>query len=196
MRDPALARCLAAGRGTTFLSPYFDGPTSVSEAAEHAAEFLAKTHYWTRRWLDLGALELVDEVPRAGRAIKCYRTVADEFVVDGDLLPDGMLARQLDHSSRRLAQALAHATAYAPGSMRIYKQPDQHHATTIWSAGGARRTRPDTLHSSLTVALSPAEAAKARRELEELQRRWIRRSGRNGEDTHLLVLGIAPLQPD
>lgn len=197
--DPEAAACLAAGRGSHFLAPYFAGPSSVTQAASYLHESVAKTHYWTRRWHDLGLLEVVREVPRSGRPIKLYATVADEFVVPPDLLPANLLLQQLERGTRELHDALVHAAPEAvyAGSLKVHKPQGSRHVSSdrIASTADGHTSRGDALHTEFSIALSAAEAKAAREELEALRDKWIQRSERTDKVTHLFILAMAPV-PD
>lgn len=194
VHDPKLAASLASARGNHFLAPYFDGPCAVAEAAAYVHESLAKTHYWTRRWLALGALKVVDEVPRGGRAIKLYRTTADVFVVPPELLPESQLALTLERVNREMLDALETAAPEVAfgGELQVSKAPGQRHVSTNRGPAGRLR-RDDTLHCNFEIALTPDQAAAACKELEALRDKWVQRADDDAKTTHLFVLAMAPV---
>lgn len=63
------------------LLPFFKGPISIKDAAEETGIKLNTLHARVKRYQSLGLLEVTGEVPRAGRAIKLYRTTAETFLV-------------------------------------------------------------------------------------------------------------------
>lgn len=197
INDPRVAACLAAGRGTLFLAPYFAGPSSVTEAAAYLHETVAKTHYWTRRWCDLGLLAVVEEIPRGGRAIKQYAAVADEFVVPPELLPENLLLQQLERGTREMHDALVRAapeSAYG-GLLKVHKPKGSRHVHNdrlAATASGAPK-RGDAVHTEFSIALSPDEARAACAELEALRDKWIQRADQTGKTTHLFILAMAPV---
>jgi hypothetical protein len=192
------AAVLARGRGTHYLGPYFDGPTSISEAARELSEPLAKVHYWTRRWHELGLLEVAEVIPRAGRPIRRYRTVAQVLQVPPELLPETLLEAGLTRITRDLVASL---TAAAPdimygGVLRVHKAAGHHHVSSDrFQPDGLNSARGDVLQSSFTADLTAAEARELRRELTELRDRWLQRADRAGPGTHLVLLAVTPVLP-
>lgn len=196
--DPAAAAALARGRGTHYLGPYFDGPTSITAAAHELAEPLAKVHYWTHRWHELGLLEVAEVVPRAGRPIRKYKTVADTIEVPPELLPETLLEVGLTRLNRELIaglQAAAPEAVYG-GLLRIHKPTGHRHVSTDRAqADGPATLRGDVLQSTFTAELTATEARQLRRELEELRDRWLQRTERPGPGTHMVVVAISPVPP-
>ena len=192
------AAALARGRGTHYLGPYFDGPTSIADATRELSEPMAKVHYWTRRWHDLGLLEVAEIVQRPGRPVRRYRTVAEVIEVPPELLPETLLATGLTRLNRELIASLAAAapeTAYA-GVLRIHKPDGHRHVTSDRSQpDGLISRRGDVLQSSFTAELTAAEAKELRRELEDLRDRWLQRADRPGPGTHMVLVSISPVPP-
>ena len=65
----------------TFLHPYLGQARSVSEAAELAQVKLNQMHYFTKKMLELGLIEIVNTEKQRGRTIHYYRSVAAELFV-------------------------------------------------------------------------------------------------------------------
>ncbi len=65
----------------TFLHPYLDKARSVSEAAELAEVKLNQMHYFTKKMLELGLIEIKETQKQKGRTIHFYQTVATELFV-------------------------------------------------------------------------------------------------------------------
>src|SRR5690606_38793350 len=63
------------------LAPFIGRAASVSQAAGSSGEKENTTLKRVRRFVELGLLEVVAELPRAGRPIKLYRSVAEVFFV-------------------------------------------------------------------------------------------------------------------
>jgi hypothetical protein len=195
--SPQAAATLAAGRGTTYLQPYFDQPTSIAEAARSLAKPLARVHYWTHRWHDLGILEVAEVIARKGRPIRRYRTVADVIEVPPQLLPHSLFEQQLARANRELVAGMEAAVPEVTlgGLLRIHKPPGEHSVTTDRTLDGPRTGRGDVLQCNFTASLDREEAAQLRQELEQLRDRWTQKAGRLGAGTHLVALAITPLAP-
>lgn len=192
------AAVLARGRGTDYLGPYFDGPTSIADATREISEPMAKVHYWTRRWHELGLLEVAEVVQRAGRPIRRYRTVAEVIEVPPELLPETLLEAVLTRLNRELIAGLATAapeTVYG-GVLRIHKTAGHRHVSSDRSQpDGLISRREDVLQCSFTAELTASEAKELRRELEDLRDRWLQRADRTGPGTHMVLLAISPVPP-
>jgi hypothetical protein len=192
------AAALARNRGTNYLGPYFDGPTSIAHAARELSEPLAKVHYWTRRWHDLGVLEVAEVVQRAGRPIRRYRTVADMLEVPPELLPGSLLETGLTRDNRELIAGLAAAVpeiVYG-GVLRIHKPAGHRHVTfDRRQPDGAPERRGDVLHTTFTAELTADEAEQLREELADLRDRWLQPADRPGPGTHLIMLAMSPTPP-
>jgi hypothetical protein len=192
------AAVLARGRGTQYLGPYFGEPTSIADAAHELSEPLAKVHYWTRRWHELGLLKVAEVVPRAGRPIRRYITIADAIEVPPELLPDTLLEAGLTRVNRELIVGLGAAapeTVYG-GVLRIHKPPGHRHVSADRAQSDAlTNRRADVLQSTFTAEFTAAEARQLRRELEDLRDRWLQRADRPGRGTHMVLLAISPVPP-
>lgn len=202
IQDRALAAKLSTTRGAHYLAPYFERPCSISEAAEELGEPMSRMHYWTRQWHDLGLLEVVEERKRAGRPIALYRTVAKEFVIPDEVLPESLLERQLEGLNRVLLKSFTKQLSGGGSGMHIFREPG-HRGVTMNHGDGL--DRPDTWggssrHSSFRLALTRDEARELHDELVALQDRWIERAGRSdrrkgqaGTRDHLVLLASAPM---
>ncbi len=196
-----VANALSAHTGPQYLAPYFGRDRSVAEAVEYLDEPMGKVHYWTRRWHDLGLLEVVARQERAGRAILRYRTVADKFVVPERLLPETLLERQLDRVNRRMLHNLQREfpeVAYE-GELTVWLPPGQR-GISIDRATSRRAefAAKGGFQSSFVVNLEPHEAVELREELEQLRDRWLeraggadRKAGEAGRRAQMVVLATA-----
>lgn len=191
-----VAAVLARGHGTTYLQPYFEGPTSISEAARKLSRPIARVHYWTHRWHDLGLLEVVEVVERKGRAIRRYRTVADVIEVPPDLLPHAMFQAQMARDSKEIVAAL---DAAAPevvrgGLLRVHQPAGQRGISVDRTTLSPGRLPRGVLQTSFGLELDRSQARQLQGELEDLRDRWLGASGRSGPITHLVSLALAPAQ--
>ncbi|WP_431841947.1 hypothetical protein [Calidifontibacter indicus] len=165
---------------------------------------MSKVHHWVKRWLTLGALEIVERQPRAGRAITRYRTVADEFVVPEELLPASLLERQLTDLNREFLRGVFRAVPELEhrGSLRIHRQPGQRHVSVDRCPGRGAARSMLTHQSSMTLLLSQDEAKELVDDLLDLRDRWLERAGGEGRRPsidglaeHLVMLGTTPAAP-
>ncbi|GAB3578367.1 hypothetical protein [Calidifontibacter terrae] len=199
--EPVIADALSARVGPRYLSAYFATARSMSEAVDYLEEPMGKVHYWTRRWHDLGLLEIVDRVQRAGRPIVRYRTIARKFVVPERLLPESLLERQLNAVNAAMLRNLQRGypdVAY-DGELTVWQPPGQRGISIDRaSSRGKRAAEKGGLHSSFIVNLDPAETAELRTELEVLRDRWLeraggedRRAGEDGRRANMVILALA-----
>jgi hypothetical protein len=79
--EPAAAKFLIDLRDHGILAPFFEGPISVAEAAERLELPFQSVYYIVRRAAGFGILVVADELQRAGRAVKRYRTAGDGLFV-------------------------------------------------------------------------------------------------------------------
>jgi hypothetical protein len=79
--EPAAASFLIDLRDHGILAPFFEGPTSVAEAAERLGLPFQAVYYRVRRAAGFGILVVAEERRRAGRAVKRYRTAGDGLFV-------------------------------------------------------------------------------------------------------------------
>lgn len=189
--DPALASVLAAQVGTGYLAPYFAGPHSVQEACDYLDEPMSKVHYWTRRWHDLGAVEVVERVPRKGRSIARYRCVAREFVVPDDLLPETLLEQQLRRINQRLLEGLVSAAPQVAYEGRLHvSQPPGHRGVSHDRTARQGVDQGNSLSCSFDLLLTDDEARELREELEAVRDRWLERGA--SRERRLLEQGYTP----
>lgn len=111
VRDPEQARLLSDPRALTYFEPFLARTRSVSEAAEELDCPLDRLYYRVRRFLGAGLLRVVEERPRAGRAIKRYRSVADAFVVPFEVTPYAELEERLRTLQRQDEEFIVRTTA-------------------------------------------------------------------------------------
>ncbi|WP_027483452.1 hypothetical protein [Deinococcus pimensis] len=81
MTSPDAAALLADPARRALLHPFLDRTSSLAGAARELDLPLPRLHYWARRFLNLGLIEVVDVRKRAGRAVRLYRSTARAFFV-------------------------------------------------------------------------------------------------------------------
>lgn len=79
--DPHAAAALMDPEKLRHIAPFIGTEKSVSEAANEIGERPNTTLKRVRRFVELGLIRVAREAPRAGRAIKLYRSVAQVYFV-------------------------------------------------------------------------------------------------------------------
>lgn len=135
------ARLLSDPASRAFFLPFLARTRSVKAAAEEVGCPLDAMHYRVRRFLGAGLLRIVEERPRAGRAIKLYRSVADALYVPFALTPYAELEERIRRDvlavDERVVAALGRAVrASGLEGRRLYRQPDGE--VVVDAAGDAR----------------------------------------------------------
>ncbi|WP_374927799.1 hypothetical protein [Kytococcus sedentarius] len=206
--DPRTVRALSSGRAARYLAPYFAGACSIAEAAEYLDEPMGRTHYWTRRWCELGALAVVAERTRPGRPIRIYRTVARQFVVAPEHLPQDHFDHVVAGTHRVLFRAIREAIgASEPPTMVVRQAPGQRgvsvaHESAPRAPESGRRTpsSDDSVHNSSSLQLDEAEAQELADELQGVLSRWSERVGDRlpgpGRAPHLVLVAMARTPAD
>ncbi len=81
VHDREVAAVLTNPRTLRQLEPFLARSCSVKRAAQETGEKLNTVLSRVRRFLALGLLKVVEEVPQRGRSIKLYRSTADSFFI-------------------------------------------------------------------------------------------------------------------
>lgn len=215
VRDPEQARLLSDPRGLRYFEPFLARTRSVSQAADEVGCALDTMYYRVRTFVDAGLLEVVEERPRAGRPIKLYRSVADEFVIPFEVTPFAELEDRLRTLNRQHEDLIARTMArlLREGGMegrRLYRGADGD--VNAESAGeGMPRVdwdRPETLvypgralAENLSVELDLSDD-EARALLLELYRLLLRGPGvkhaaappGGGREPYLVRFTLLPLR--
>lgn len=84
--NPQAAAIFTNSRMRRLLMQYAGEARSVSAVSQRMNMDLKQVHYCTRRLLNLKLLKVAQVLPRAGRPMKLYRTVADSFLVPDELM--------------------------------------------------------------------------------------------------------------
>lgn len=85
--SPEAASMISEKRARRFLECFLGQARSVSQVAGELGVDMSSVSYRVKQFIRLGLVEMVREVPRGGRAIKYYRTVADAFFVPFGVVP-------------------------------------------------------------------------------------------------------------
>jgi len=189
--DPA-ARALASEKARRALAPFLNEARSLSEAARLAGFSRQALRYWVRKLEVLGLVERVQDSPPR------WRATATAFLIP--FAADPASAGMYDWLERRQARehqamlraaahqleelGLDHLLLYARGSEPV---------TSPASADGQAGREAGLLDGFAGVLeLSDADAAKLRRELAEL---WRRYAGCRGRGRRLRVYAYLVAEP-
>ncbi len=196
--DPQASRLLLDPIEFHFFEPFLSREITVGEAAALLGckpnSLLARV----RRMLACGLLEIVREVPRAGRAIKVYRSVADVFFVQKSSSPIAEYGVWVRSRSRLLQTGVQFAQSQATrvNGDRIYR--DEHgvvnHTAAVSLTENHDPLRPDEpavyTASHDAVHLDFEEAKQFQRDLHALMGRY---KTIGGGQRYLVWLNLVPL---
>ena len=196
LTDPALQR---------YLVPFIARECTVAQAAKELGLATNSLLYRVKRLQAAGLLRVVHEVPRAGHAVKVYRSVADAFYVPFAITHAetlGALLLKLDTPLQ---------TLFYRNVAQVMTRTETDIGLVVWRAGETDvRTRfaagPERLFDPLKpgvpsvlpfwspeVWLEPADAKMLLGEMIDLISRYHDRRGRQ---RYLLHLGLSPLHEE
>lgn len=116
-------RLLSDPNKLTLLCPFFSSNYTVKETAELLGLTLNAAYLQVKRFCRAGLLKVVHELPRAGRAVKVYRTSATAFFVPLELLEgetrETLLGRVAQSWEDRLVRGILRAEAFDDRSCGI-----------------------------------------------------------------------------
>lgn len=91
----AAARLLTDTEAVRRLEPFMRRDMTLSEAAQTLGLKLPSLLYHVNKFVRLGLLEVVRELPRGGRAVKVYRSTSEGFFIPFQITPSETLERLL-----------------------------------------------------------------------------------------------------
>ena len=201
VHDPEAAAILTSLDEMRFLAPFLARDRTVAAVALETGEKANTVFVRVRRFLRLGLLRVVSERPRAGRAVKVYRSSADAYFVPKALAGsvEGSGERWMDYWDRLFARALSDAFSEDPLGVRIYR--DEH---GVFSTSVARdphenvtmlEPQAPALFSMFhdDVRLDFEDAKRFQRELHELVQRYV---NAGGAQRYALRLNLVPVSSD
>ena len=94
--DPAQAKALTTAKLIGFLQAFIGQERSVTEAAERWKITLNAAYYRIKQLEDLKLVSVASETARAGRNLKRYRAVSDNFFVPLGIVPEASLEEFLE----------------------------------------------------------------------------------------------------
>lgn len=193
LMDPARLRHLA---------PFIGAETSVAQAAEQSGSHPNTTLKRVRRFVELGLLTVAREVPRAGRPVKLYRSVAQVYFVPfeatgAETLEVGLAERE-SYYERLLRRNVVTARLDTIGTWgtRIYRDARgrlqvQTAVTPDSNATSLDHAAPAVLSAWRDGVMLEFEDAKAlQAELFSLLQRYLRRSG---PQRYVVHVAMAPV---
>lgn len=200
--DSAAAAALLDPDTRLHLAPFIGRAVSVTEAAALSGQKENTTLKRVRRFMELGILEVAAEVPRAGRAIKLYRSSADVFFVPfeatGAESLEAALAERDRYSEQLLRRNVVQARLDSIGTWgtRIYRdrRGRLQVQTALTPESNVTSLDPDApavlsaWRDSLTLDFEDAKALQ--REMFELLQRYLRL---DGSQRYVIHLGLAPV---
>lgn len=107
--DPAQVAILADPRRVRYFRPFLAREATVSEVAVELGVTANALLYRVRRMTDAGLLRVVEERPRAGRAVKVYRSSHDGYRVPMSAMRYDDLRHRVDTYGRPLLDDIARA---------------------------------------------------------------------------------------
>lgn len=200
--DPDAAASLMDPETLRHLAPFIGTEKSVAKAAEESGERPNTTLKRVRRFLDLGLVKVTREVPRAGRAIKLYRSVAQVYFVPfeatgAESLEAGMAERD-GYYERLLRRNVVRARLDTIGNWgtRIYRDRRgrlqvQTAVTPDVNVTSLDKSAPAVLSAWRDGVMLEFEDAKAlQAELFATLQRYLRKSG---PQRYVVHVAMAPL---
>ncbi|GEM45388.1 hypothetical protein DC3_10230 [Deinococcus cellulosilyticus NBRC 106333 = KACC 11606] len=181
------------------IRPFLGQENTVKGAAEELGISISLMHHHTKRMLDLGLIQVVREVPRAGKAIFWYASVADAFYVPFSLTPfETMQAAYLKGEKpwqERFIEGLLKVALHLETPEKTWGvliRRDHHGDFDVTSSIGPDQEAPDLPGAQWSnwteIHLTPDEALALRMELQNL---WLRYRGKKNGQRYLLRLGLA-----
>lgn len=182
--------------------PFLGRECSVRDAAGETGAKPNSVLWRVKRWQDLGLIEVTRKVPRGGRAVKLYRSVADCFFVPFEVMSAESMEAAMASLDRRWEDALRRAVVRARrdalqgggyevsrdgrGVPRVTSvrapceaydplEPNEPAAVSSW-------------HESVHLTFEQAKALQA-----ELLGLLARYAQEQGSQQYLVRLGLAPL---
>jgi hypothetical protein len=201
--EPAVAAALMNPRTLRQLEPFLNCERTVLEAARESGikpnTMLARV----KRFVALGLLVVTREVPRAGRAVKVYRTSAESFFVPYEITPSETLEVSMQERERYwerlLRKNVVRVRSEDVGSWgtRIYRDTRgrlqvQAALTPVQNYTMLAPERPAALSAWRDAIYLDFDEAKAlQREMFDLLKKYQQKSG---AQRYILHLGLAPIR--
>jgi hypothetical protein len=201
--EPAVAAALMNPRTLRQLEPFLNCERTVLEAARESGVKPNTMLARVKRFVTLGLLVVVREVPRAGRAVKVYTTSAESFFVPYEITPSETLEVSMQERERYwerlLRKNVVRVRSEDVGSWgtRIYRDTRgrlqvQAALTPVQNYTMLAPERPAALSAWRDAIYLDFDEAKAlQREMFDLLKKYQQKSG---AQRYILHLGLAPIR--
>ena len=201
--NPAAAAALTHPRTLRQLEPFLNRERTVLEAAQETGVKPNTMLARVRRFVALGLLGVTREIPRAGRAVKFYRSVSESFFVPYEVTPSETLESAMTERERYwevlLRKNVVRVRSEDVGSWgtRIYR--DSRGRLQVQAAVTAEQNytllapeRPAALSAWRdAVYLDYSDAKALQLEMFELLKKYQQKTG---SQRYILHLGLAPIR--
>lgn len=203
VQDTRIADLLMSPITLRQIEPFLGRDVTVGEAARSSGERPNTVLKRVQRFVDLGLLQVVREEPRAGRAVKVYRTAADVFFVPFETTSaesfEAALAERDAYWEDLLRTNVVRARrqAFPDWGTRIYRDPSgrlqiQMAVTPDRNTDPLAPASPPALSAWRDhVFLDYSDAKALQRELFELLLRYQRKGG---AQRYIVHVGLAPIR--
>ena len=204
--DKRAAALLLNSSTRQFLAPFIGEKKGVKEASDEMGIEFAQCYAYVKQFERAGLLEVVERVPRAGRAIKRYRSTADEFFIPNTVSPLMTFYRENEQTFQNLLwQAMSEALEAKDDLMGEWGfKVGKPFGMKIGLAGARAKGRewnrleedPIILPYWGRLKLTRDEARALQRNLYELVGHYDERNEQDGEregEEYLLRVAMAPL---
>jgi hypothetical protein len=197
--DPTQARFLTDPAKKRFFLPFLARERRIAQAAGELGCSINRMLYQVRTLLDCGLVQVVREEPRAGRAVRVYRSVHDSYFVPFSATPYDTLEQRVSVQGDPIWTGLVAAYADALRRSRRHGHLLRRVGDVVQTTDQLPATTPTgqaLFWSDSTVLLRDADAHR----LGEQVRRWYdeaRRLDRETQDdrTARRYLCLAALLP-
>lgn len=205
------ARVLTDLEAVRRLEPFMKRDITLSEAAKDLKVKLPSLLYHVNKFLALGLIEVVREIPRKGRAIRVYRSTSEQFFVPFHLTPSETLGRMLFDLSaagearfhRETARALQtntpiwglYLTCGHDDRMEIVLAPSDRGYTQNYSDAFFGPSTPAVFSGDGEVRLDFRTAKAFQKDLVDLFKRY-RQQDTEKEQLYAYRLGLTPLHDE
>jgi hypothetical protein len=196
IRDRQAVALLLSPSSARNLAPFLGRENTVSAAAAELKQDIKSVYRWTQRFKACGLLIETQTVPRSGRAIRQYRSVAPEFMIPVAALPLSILVGTDNLLHQQMQDALLRVwlknSADRPWGARVFLEDgrmsiDMTDGTSNQERISESVTPAETRWFPLQLTLPDARAFA--RELRELEQRYKMLSTA-GETTYRVRLAL------
>lgn len=200
--DQTQARFLTDPAKKRFLLPFLARERRIAEAAAEVGCSINRMLYQARTLVDCGLLQVLREEPRAGRAVRVYRSVHDAYFVPFAATPYDTLEQRLSVQGDPIWAGLIAAYADALRRSRRHGHLLRRVGDEVQTTDQLPESTPSgqaLFWSDSTVRLRDADA----RQLGDEVRRWYDRARVLSQETkddraarrYLCMAALLPSQP-